>query len=75
MKGYLHGREENALHSVELTKLLLQYCGLLSTDDQHEEAFRQAQKGLNLLVDNLRILKVLCDEQITISRISTPTQK
>ena len=44
--------------------MFLRFCALLSQNGCHEEAFRYAEKAVEKLIDCIRTLKVLCEEEI-----------
>ena len=43
--------------------MFLRFCALLSQNGSHGEAFRYAEKAVEKLIDCIRTLKVLCEEE------------
>lgn len=69
LKGFLCSREENVTHTIHLTNLLLQSCAILSQNGLHVEAWRQAEKCLNKLIEGFRVLQAIAEEETAISCI------
>lgn len=60
MQGYITSREEGVSYSIEVAKLQIQYCSILSQTGKHEEAITYAEKALMKLIECFRILEAIC---------------